>query len=89
MLVSKDGEVVQCGSGKSHWPFIEAGWKRWDVAVLVSVSQSIIAKLRLRYRDTHEEWNALPHVRIERLIASMRRRYTIISVYSHKVAPWV
>ena len=21
MLVSKDGEIVQCGSGKSHWPF--------------------------------------------------------------------
>ena len=24
MLVSKYGEVVQCGSGKSHWPF--RGW---------------------------------------------------------------
>ena len=24
MLVSKDGEIVQCGSDKSHWPF--RGW---------------------------------------------------------------
>ena len=26
MLVSKYGEVVQCGSGKDHWPF--RGWMK-------------------------------------------------------------
>ena len=31
-----------------------AGWKQRDVAVLFDVSQSIISKLRLRYRDTHD-----------------------------------
>ena len=32
---------------------LEAGWKQRDVAVLFSVSQSIISKLQLRYRDAH------------------------------------
>ena len=51
LLVSKDVEVVQCGSGKSHW---EAGWKQQDVAVLLCASQSTISKLQLRYRDAHD-----------------------------------
>ena len=33
---------------------LEAGLKQRDVAVLFGVSQSIVSKLRLRYRDTHD-----------------------------------
>ena len=53
MLVSKYGEVVQCGSARAI-DHLEAGLKQRDVAAFVGVSQSTISKLQLRYRDTHD-----------------------------------
>ena len=58
MLVSKDGEVVQCGSGSGSGArvigHLEAGWKQRDVAVLLGVSQNTLSKLRPRYRDVKD-----------------------------------
>ena len=52
MLVSKDGEVVQCGSGKSHWPF--RGWMEATGCCGTLRCQSEYHILLLRYRDTHD-----------------------------------
>ena len=54
MLVSKDGEIVQCGSGKGHWPFRDWVEATGCCGTLPCQSSSTISKLRLRYRDTHD-----------------------------------
>ena len=49
ILVSKDGEIVQCGSGKGNWPFRVRVEKQRDVAVLFGVS------LRVPYPNCYSD----------------------------------